>query len=235
LRKYLVAALAATAVLAVGTTAIAQAPEATLSVKTSPAKAGTKKKPKSEKLQLTITNNNTKRSASALDIKSPGTIVVSGKGFPKCSQATLENDGKSACPKKSKVGSGTASALLGVNADSPQQLHFDVTAFVAGTKGINFYLEGVELPIKLVSPGTIKGHNLHIKIPDAAQQPTPGTWAGLQSISTSLSGKIGKHAIVSSVGCKSKKHKFSTTITFVDNGVAPAGKVTASAPAKCSK
>jgi hypothetical protein len=96
-----------------------------------------------------------------------------------------------------------------------------VTAFVAGTKGINFYLEGVELPIKLVSPGTIKGHNLHIKIPDAAQQPTPGTWAGLQSISTSLSGKIGKHAIVSSVGCKSKKHKFGAKLTFAPNPTPP--------------
>ena len=65
MRKYLIAALAATTVLAVGTTAVAQAPEATMSVKTSPTKAGTKKKPKSEKLQLTVTNNNTKRTASA--------------------------------------------------------------------------------------------------------------------------------------------------------------------------
>jgi hypothetical protein len=235
LRKYIVAALAATTVLAVGGTAIAQAPEATMTVKTTPTKAGTKKKPKSEKLQLTVTNNNTKRTASALDIKAPKTITVSGKGFPKCSQDTLENDGKSACPAKSKVGGGSASALLGVSSDEPQQLHFDVTAYTAGAKKINFYLEAVELPIKIVAPGTISGHNLHVEIPNAAQQPAPGVWAGLQSLTTSLSGKKGKHYVVASTGCKAKKHKFSTTITFADNGVAPAGKVSASAPAKCKK
>jgi hypothetical protein len=236
LRKYLVAALAATTVLAVGTTAVAQAPEATMTVKTTPKKAGTKKKPKSERLELTVTNNNTKRTASALDIKSPKTIVVSGKGFPKCSQDTLENDGKAACPKRSKVGGGTASALLGVSSPDPQQLHFDVTAYIAGAKAINFYLEAVELPtLKLVAPGTIKGRNLHVAIPDAAQQPAPGVWAGLQNLTTSLSGKIGKHYVVASKGCVAKKHRFSTTITYADNGVAPAGKATAFAPAKCTK
>jgi hypothetical protein len=236
LRKYLVAGVAATSVLAFGATAVAQAPEATMTVSVSPTKAGTKTKPKSEKLTLTINNNNSQRSASALDIKAPSTILVSGKGFPVCSQAKLESGGKAACPKGSKVGGGSASALLGVNTPTPQQLHFKVTAFTAGAKKINFYLEGVELSgIKLVAPGTIKGHNLHVAIPKAAQQPITGTWAGLQSLTTTLSGKKGKHYVVSSIGCKSKKHKFATTITFVDNGVAPGGKVTATAPAKCSK
>ena len=236
MRKPLVAMMATTTVLAFGATAVAQAPEATMTVKVSPTKAGTKKKPASEKLTLNVTNNNSQRSASALDIKSPATIKVSGKGFPTCSQATLEGDGKAACPKKSKVGGGTASALLGVNTAAPQQLHFIVTAYVGGAKKINFFLEGVELPgLKLVAPGTIKGQNLHVEIPAAAQQPVPGTWAGLQSLTTSLSGKIRKNAIVASTGCKSKKHNFSTTITFVDNGVQPAGQVTATAPATCKK
>jgi hypothetical protein len=237
LRKYLVAGTAALTALALGATAVvAQTPEASMTVSVSPTKAGTKKKPKSERLTLTITNNNTQRTASALDIKAPRTITLSGKGLPKCSQATLENDGKAACPAKSKVGSGSASALLGVGTPTPQQLHFNVTAFTGGPKTINFYLEGVELTgIKLVAPGTIKGHTLHVAIPNAAQQPIPGTWAGLQSLTTTISKKIGSHAVVTSNGCKSKKHKFATTITFVDNGVAPAGKVTVTAPAKCKK
>jgi hypothetical protein len=236
LRKYLVAGMAATTVLAFGATAVAQAPEATMTVSVSPTKAGTKKKPKSEKLSLTVVNNNSKRTASALDIKSPSTITISGKGFPKCTQSTLENQGKAACPAKSHVGDGTASALLGVNTPNPQQLHFKVTAFTGGAKVINFYLEGVELPgIKLVAPGTIKGHNLHVAIPQAAQQPVTGTWAGLQSLTTTLKAKVKKNAVVVSTGCKSKKHNFSTTITFVDNGVAPAGQVTAKGSAVCSK
>jgi hypothetical protein len=235
-RKSLVAAMATTTVLAFGATAVAQAPEATMTVSVSPTKAGTKKKPASEKLTLNVTNNNAQRSASALDIKSPATIKVSGKGFPTCSQATLEGDGKAACPKKSKVGSGTASALLGVNTPQPNQLHFKVTAYVGGAKKINFFLEGVELQaLKIVAPGTIKGQNLHVDIPEAAQQPVTGLWAGLQSLTTSLSGKNKTHAIVTSTGCKSKQHAFSTTITFANNGVAPPGQVTASAPATCKK
>lgn len=236
MRKTLAAGIAATTVLAFGATAVAQTPGASMTVSVSPTKAGTKKKPKSEKLTLTITNNNTQLTAKALDIKAPGTIKVSGKGLPSCSTKTLSNKGKKACPAKSNVGGGSASALLGVNTPSPQPLTFKVTAFVGGPKLINFYLEGVELPgIKLIAPGTIKGQTLHVAIPQAAQQPAPGTWAGLQSLTTTLSKKIGNHAVVSSNGCKSKKHKFAATITYANNGVAASGPVTTSAPAKCSK
>jgi hypothetical protein len=236
LRKYLVAGTAAVTALAIGATAVvAQTPEATMTVTVSPTKAGTKKKAKSEKLTLSIVNNNNLRTASALDIKAPGTIKLSGKGLPKCSKDKLASEGKAACPAKSNVGGGEASALLGVNTASPQQLHFKVTAFVGGPKAINFYLEGVELPaVKLVAPGTIKGQRLHVEIPQAAQQ-IAGTWVGLQSLTTTISKKIGSHAVVTSNGCKSKKHKFATTITFVNNGVSPAGTVTVTAPAACKK
>jgi hypothetical protein len=236
LRKYLAGGVAIAVAAVLGGTAVAQTPEATSTASVTPAKAGTKKKPKSETLKLSVTNNNSQRSASDLDITAPKTISLSAKGFPKCSQATLESEGKTACPTKSKIGSGTASALLGVNSASPQPLTFKVTAYAAGAKQINFLLEAVELPgLMLVAPGTIKGHTLHVDIPEAAQQPTAGTWAGLKSLTTTLSGKIKKHYIVASSGCKAKKHTFKTTITFVDNGVSPAGKVSTSANAKCKK
>jgi hypothetical protein len=235
LRKYLVAAVAATTAIAFGTVAVAQTPEGSMDVTMTPKKAGTKKKPKSHQLRLVVNNNNTKRTASKLTITHTNTIKISGKGFPTCSADTLEHDGKQACPSKSNVGKGNAKALLGVNTANPQPLTFNVTAFVGGPKLINFFLEGVELPgLKLVAPGEIKGLKLIVTIPDAAQQPVPGTWAGLSSLDTTLSGKIKKNYILSSTGCKKKRQPFTTTITFVDNGVQPAGNVTVKDEAPCS-
>jgi hypothetical protein len=240
LRKYLAGGVAVVIAAALGGTAIAQAPEASSTASVSPTKAGTKKKPKSEKLHLFVQNNNSQRSASDIDIVAPKTITLSGKGFPVCSQATLEASGKAACPKKSKVGSGVSEALLGVNGPSPQPLTFKVTAFAAGAKKINFFLEDVQNPsLALVAPGTVKGHTLHVDIPEAAQQPIPGAFAGLKSLDTTLNAKIKKgkkhFAVVTSNGCKAKKHTFKTTVTFIDNGVAPAGQVVTSANAKCKK
>jgi hypothetical protein len=239
LRKYLAGGVAVVIAAALGGTAVAQAPEATSTATVSPTKAGTKKKPKSEKLHLVINNDNSQRSANALDIVSPKTITVSGKGFPTCSQATLENDGKQACPRKSKIGSGTASAILGVNTSTQTPLTFKVTAFVGGAKKINFYLEGVELPILLVAPGTIKGHTLHVDIPEQATQPVTGLYAGLKTLDTTLGASLKKgkkrYAAVASTGCKAKKHTFKTTITFINNGVSQAGTVSTSADAKCKK
>jgi hypothetical protein len=240
LRKYLAGGVAVVIAAALGGTAVAQAPEATSTVTVSPTKAGTKKKPKSEKLHLFVQNNNSQRSASAIDIVAPKTITVSGKGFPTCSEATLEGQGKAACPKKSKVGAGVSEALLGVNTGNPQPLTFKVTAFAAGAKKINFFLEDVQNPsLVLVAPGTVKGRTLHVEIPVAAQQPITGVYAGLKSLDTTLNAKLKKgkktFAVVSSSGCKAKKHTFNTTITFVNNGVAPAGQVKTTADAACKK
>jgi hypothetical protein len=235
LRKYLAGAIVVAVTAALGGAAVAQTPEASSTVTLTPKKAGTKKKPKSQKLRLQITNNNAQRSASKITITLPKTLKVSGKGFAKCTAAMLDANGKGACPKKSKVGKGTATALLGVNTATPQNLTFDLTAFVGGTKAINFYLEGRELPVNFNTPGKISGRKLTITIPkQPGQQPAPGVWAGLKTIDSTLQGKIKKHILIGATGCKNKKQPFSTVITFVDNGVAPAGTVTTKDDAPCS-
>jgi hypothetical protein len=240
LRKYLAGGVAVAIAAALGGTAIAQTPAASSTATLSPSKAGTKKKPKGTKLHLVITNNDTNRSAKALDITSPKTIVMSGKGFPSCSQSTLENSGKAACPKKSHVGGGTATAILGVNTPQKQNLTFKVTAFTAGAKKINFFLESNDFPgLTLVSPGTIKGHTLHVDIPEGAYMPAPGAYAGLVTLETTLGGSLKKgkkhYAVLAATGCKAKKDTFKTKITFIANGVSPAGTADTSADAKCKK
>ena len=55
--------------------------------------------------------------------------------------------------------------------------------------------------------GKIKGSKLTIAITPALQQPVPNVYSALNDLSTTLSKKKGSNSLISSVGCKSKKHK----------------------------
>jgi hypothetical protein len=235
LRKYLIVAIAALTAMAFTAVALAQTPAATMKVTVKPKKAGTKKKPKNASIELNIVNNDPKKTLGSLTIQQPKTFKLSAKGLTKCDEATLESGGPSACPAKSRVGKGTAEALVGVTSPTPTPLTFDVTAVVLGPKDIGFFLAGRQININVLSPGKLKGNKLTITVPDAAQQPTPGVFAGLKSIHTTLKAKKGKHYLASTTGCKSKKHKFSTTLNFVNNGATAPSTVKVSASSKCSK
>jgi hypothetical protein len=236
LRKYLIVAFAALTAIAFTTAAIAQTPAQSMKVKITPKKAGTKKKPKNASITLDIQNNESTRTLGKLTVTSPKTFHLSAKGLKKCSESTLETNGPAGCPKKSKIGGGTAAALLGVNGNAPSPLDFKVTAFVLGAKKLGFFLEAQQAPVNVLAPATIKGRKLTITVPDAAQQPATGVWAGLKNIHTVLKGKQGKNYFASTTGCKGGKHKFSTVLTFVDNTVpGTAGNETVTGSSKCSK
>ena len=184
-----------------------------------PKKAGTKKKPKNSKIKLEIVNGDSKRTLSKLTITTPKTFKLSAAGLTKCDEATLESGGPLAArrPRGSARASPTRSSA---STDlPPTPLTFDVTAVVLGGKEIAFYLAARELPVNVVAPGHLSGRKLTIEVPVAAQQPAPGTWAGLVSLETTLGAKKGKKYLVSTTGCKKKKHAFSTVMTFVDNTV----------------
>jgi hypothetical protein len=235
LRKYLIVAIAALTAVAFTAVSFAQTPAATMDVKITPKKAGTKKKPKNSEITLEIVNSDSKRTLSRLTITQPKTFKLSAKGLTKCDEATLENGGPAACPRASRVGKGIAHALVGVNGPAPTPLTFDVTPVVLGAKSIGFYLAARELDVNVLSPGRISGDKLIIDVPIAAQQPAPGVWAGLVSLQTTLAAKKGKNYFASTTGCTKKKHAFSTVMTFVDNGVGAPGNLTVKASSKCSK
>jgi len=235
LRKYLIVAIAALTAMAFTAVAIAQTPAASMKVTIKPKKAGTKKKPKNSSIELFIKNNDSKKTLGQLVITSPKTFKLSTKGLTKCAESTLEQGGPAACPKASKVGGGEANALLGVNGNSPQPLHFDVTAIVTGPKNIAFHLHSDAPSLDIVSPGTIKGRKLTIQVPQVAQQPVPGVFAGLVDIHTTLKGKKGKKYLASTTGCKKKKHAFSTKLVFTDNGVSDPTPITVKGSSKCTK
>jgi hypothetical protein len=240
LRKFLIVAIAALTAIAFTTVALAQGTQkpATMKVTIKPKKAGTKKKPKNSSIELNIQNNDSKRTLGKLTITSPKTFKLSTKGLTACAQSSIEaNQSVDQCPKGSKIGGGTASALVGVNSTTtaPTPLTFDVTAVVIkGKNKLGFFLAARELPINVLSPGKISGRKLTITVPDQAQQPATNVWAGLVSIHTTLKGKKGKHYLASTTGCKKHKQAFSTVLHFVNNTVSPAGDVKVTGSSKCS-
>jgi len=249
LRKSLIAVIAALTALAMAAVAMAQnpAPVVNVTAKSSPKKAGTKKKPKSETVSLHITNSEeSKSSAKQIQIVFPSTLKLATKGLKTCNADALAANGVSACPSKSKAGGGNAIANL--NPDSPSKLFFKQTTFVTGKNKLAFFLQqtsgengpvdpnGVaqSLPASIKKKGS--GQSLTINIPENLQQPAPGVFSALLEINSKLGLKNGKKALVSSVGCKSKKHKIGVTIAYVPNPNPPAkSKVSDTGNASCSK
>ena len=230
MRKTLIAALTALTALALAAVAIAQTPPSIdVTATASPSKAGTKKKPKSEKVNLNIVNSReSKTSASKIEISFPKSLVLSTKGLKTCSVSKLDSQGKASCPKGSLAGLGTAEALLNPTSANPAPLKFNVSTFVAGKNLLAFYLEqqgtdsGVQqaLPAKItkVRGNKVFGQKLTINIPENLQQPAPGVYSALIQIKNSLGLKSGKHALVKSIGCpKTREHPIGVKVSYVPN------------------
>jgi hypothetical protein len=243
LRKYLIVAIAALTVVAFATVAFAQAPDkATLTVKVTPKKAGTKKKPKNSTYTLNVVNGNTNRTMSALDVLIPKTVKLSLKGMPFCDPNTVIARG---CPKSAILGTGEAKAIVGVNGTAPAPLTFKVQAFnttspKTGKPMLGFFIDDGGVLVFLTETTLTKaggkyGQKLHIDVPPAAQKVGASTYNGLVSLKTTLKKKVGKKYLVSTVGCKKKKHPYKVTLHFIDNGITTAKSYGDTASAKCTK
>jgi hypothetical protein len=243
LRKLLTGAVVASASLAVAAGAIAQTPESTFTAKVSPKNAGTKRNPKNTTLNFEVTLNKPGTTVEFIDLGLPKTLKLSGKGMKRCSVDTLAAQGPSGCPSGSKAGpTGTATALLGPPGPSQQQLNFEVSPFVLDSNTFVFYVAsetggGIAVQSPITGEITGKGRKLRIRIPLELRQPVPGVDASLTSLNQTFKGKVGNHYVVSSVGCKKKKHKFTGKLTFgqrADGAVVPP-PVSLATSAKCSK
>ncbi len=237
MRKLLMGALAASATLAVAAGAVAQTPESTLKATVSPKDAGTASKPTNTKLGFQMTVNKPQTTVEFIDLQLPRGLKMSGKGFARCSLDTIgRNPGD--CPAASKTGPlGTASALLGAN-NTP--LGFTVQGFVVNDTTLGFYVDentGLQVQAPLSGKLTDQGRHLRITIPFALRQPVGGIDASLTGLQQTFSAKRGKRYIVSSVGCKNRKHKFGAKLTFsarADKAPVPA-PVSSTSVAPCSK
>ncbi len=240
MRKSPLVALGLTAALAAGgSVAVAQDtdPGHTLQVTISPAKAGKKKKKKPVTVGLNISNNvGAGTTASEIVVKFPKTIKINTKNFPKCTLAQIEENGADNCNPKSRLGTGTAGAVVNPGAandgdptTNPSELAFKNTFFVGGSKSLSIFLEQTNgdrairrlLEAKIGNAGGKFGQQLVIDIPEDLQQPAPGVFSALTDIETKLKGTAGKgkkkHGIFESTGCTGGLYDFQTQLTYVPN------------------
>ena len=242
MRKYLIAAFAVVLSLALAGAAIAQNEDVTSTTKLSPTKAGTKKKPKAVKISTFIKNNVQGTTASKIEIDFPSTVKISGKGLTKCAPSEFSKPGgKANCPAKSKAGTGVSHAVLGGGGGTGTPLNFDVTAYVGGNNLVIFYIEQQGGTVTKALQGKISSasgkfkQKLVITIPPDLQQPATGVYGALTDLKSTLFNKKGKRSLISSVGCKKKKHTFGSKLTFAPNPAPPPKpSATGTSTAKCS-
>lgn len=237
MRKLICGVIATSAMLALTGGAVAQAPEGALNVTASPSKAGTKKKPKSVKLGIDLTVNKPQTTVRYIDLALPKGLKFSGKGFKRCSIATLEAEdgGPSECPRGSSAGSkGSATAVAGT-----APLRFTIEPFVLSKTSLVFWVagDGNSVNAPLVGKITKSGRNMRIEIDAALRQPAPGLDASLTGIQATFSGKRGTNAIVSSTGCTGRKWNVTGKFSFTERAdLAPVpSPLTLAATAKCRK
>lgn len=222
-------------------------PSHTVDMTVKPSKAGTKKKPKAVSVKLEISNNKAAgTTASRIEIFTPKGLKINTRGFPVCSADTLINDGPSACPKGSKVGSGTAAAVVNPKGANPAPISFTNDLYVASRTSLNLNLIQTgggdvvkTFPVKIGSASGKYGQKLTIDIPADLQQPATGIYSALTDITTTLKGTTGKgsrkHGLYELSACSGGKLGFQTRITYAANPAPPAAaSSTATDTVKCT-
>ena len=246
MKRLAVIGLAVVAVLALAAVAVAQyaVPVITTTGKVTPTKGGSKKKPKNGSITSTVTVNKESRvTASQITLFLPKNVKVDFTGFRYCPASQINSGGN--CNAVKKVGSGSATALLGPN-QTP--LQFTTTVYPASKKEITIVLKGsVSVPAfrGIISPaGGNFGQKITIPIPPQVQQPINGLYSSITGFTNKLGpvtgsvkkkGKTVKTLGVAVTGCpKEKAHHLGVRIDFAPNPNPPAqGSATASTTSKC--
>jgi hypothetical protein len=240
LRKFLVGAVTASAVLAVAVPAFAQS-EATFKASVSPKKAGTSQKPKNSSLSINLKLNKPLTTVEFIDLTLPKTLKFNGKGLRKCNADLLAQQGPSACASAKAGPRGTATAVQQATGGPAVPLEFDVSPFVKDADELIFYVatkEGTGVFVQSPITGKISsgGRKLRIQIPEALRRPG-GTDASLTGLSQLFKASKGSNYLLSSTGCKGGKDPITGKLTFatrIDGAAVPA-PLTTKTSAKCSK
>ena len=231
MKKYLVAALAASTALVFATVALATGGH-TMTATTTITKAGTKKKPKAAggTIQI-VTDTSFDPTVDVFTYQFPKQLKVSTRGFKYCTLTQLsEAQTDEVCPKGSKVGTGFAQARIGSR--SQGALLFDV-AIYADKGAMTLWLtdrSGLDIrraiPIVIADGTDGFGQNLISDIPEDVEY-TAGVKVVLEQVDVTLDATRKKvvrrngrkrtirYHVLSSVGCPSSKQlTLGTKLTY---------------------
>lgn len=211
MRKLAVLGVTAAALLTTSSAAFAQATSYDIDASTSPAKAGSSKKPVTTSLTLTVNATGTARptTATAFKVTFAG-MKANTTGLKTCTvtqiNAALSDSG---CNKAAKIGSGYVKNLVG-SADDPNDTsiacNLAVTLYNGGGGKVAVFLKGS--PTMTVAGGNCvigvnqaldgkftsssKGVSLGFSIPANLQHPIGGLNQGILAIQTKIDKKTVK-------------------------------------------
>jgi hypothetical protein len=231
LKRLAIIGLAVTALLALAAVAVAQyalpVVEATANV--TPAKGGTKKKPKNATVEVGAKVNAESHSTTdQITILVSRDITLSGKGFAFCPTTKINKTGKGSCPAKSKIGTGAAEAFGGT-----AKIPYTIDIFAASPNEIALALTGpVSAPALsgvISKAGAPYGQKVTIDIPSQLTQPAPGFYSEIRSLTAKLKGqgstgkgkKKKKTNFASLTGCTGGAHQFGIRMRFIPNPTPP--------------
>jgi len=251
LKKFAILGLAIVAMLSMTAVAVAQyaLPSIQVTGTVSPSKGGTKKKPKNAKLNVAFTvNKESRKTVERITYYVPANVRLSGSGFRFCPASQINQQGEGKCPKGSKVGTGTATAVLGPNF---APLGFTVNVYAGSKNELALALAqtgggSVRTAFRglITSAGTPFGQKITVDVPKSVQSPATGLYSYITGVKTSIGGKFtstkkvtkkvkGKkkkvtvkttHYFASLTGCpKDKTHDFGVQLGYSANDTGPSG------------
>jgi hypothetical protein len=185
----------------------------------SPAKSGTKKKPKPVNFRLGVTGGTKSgtgqpSTSTSLKITLPKGLKWNGKAWAKGKRCAKNVSSDSDCPRGSRIGSGNVDAQALSTTEK-----ITVTAYVLTNGNLGLWLEGTPLPLNTMLEGKVRGQVITVAIPVEIQQPVPGVPSSIRTLAFGLNGKTkvkGKtRGVIESTGCTGGKWnlKFQNVVT----------------------
>jgi len=237
LRKIAILSAALVAMLAMAAVAVAQTGSYGVTASTSPAKAGSKKKPVPMSVKFGVRFDGTGRAPSSAAFKVAfNGVRTNGARFKKCTAAQINAaQSDKGCSSAAKVGTGVVHNLAGAAGDindTSITCDLSVTIYNAGNKRAAVYLSGgpgatsglqcvipvsQALDARWVRSGS--GEALQFAIPSNLRHPVPGVDNSIISIDATISRKTTgrgkkKVAYIEGIGgCKGGKRSVSLTLT----------------------